>query len=340
MLSIFSCARAGYACVRPILEIPMRTNRQIFFLLIIAILGEGCQDRQAWKESFKSQIPEEDDRFARHYIDLIRNRQYEAAIEKLDPQMRTADIHEKLDQIRVFLDRGEPISIEPVSFNKSQDNAQINLQYQIDYRNFRVLATIIVQRRSDGQWIYSSIFNPLHDSIERLNSFSLSNKGLKHYVFIIPMMVGFLFITYTVVLCLRTKEIRHKWIWLILILVVVGKCNLNWTTGDYSFQAFNIKIGIPPGFSVSKTGSPYAPWILSFSFPIGAVFFLLAHKRLQTNIVKADEFPHADGLQKDEILPEEIQCPDCGAELKLDEIARTEKRFTCSVCNESFVIKD
>lgn len=38
------------------------------------------------------------------------------------------------------------------------------------------------------------------------------------------------------------------------------------------------------------------------------------------------------------LLPEEVQCPNCGVELKLNEEERTRRQFTCSVCRESFTV--
>ena len=39
------------------------------------------------------------------------------------------------------------------------------------------------------------------------------------------------------------------------------------------------------------------------------------------------------------LLPEEVQCPNCGVELKLNEQERTQRQFTCSVCRESFTVE-
>ncbi|NUO81807.1 DUF2007 domain-containing protein [candidate division KSB1 bacterium] len=39
------------------------------------------------------------------------------------------------------------------------------------------------------------------------------------------------------------------------------------------------------------------------------------------------------------LLPEDVQCPNCGVELKLSEEERTRRQFTCSVCRESFTVK-
>lgn len=38
------------------------------------------------------------------------------------------------------------------------------------------------------------------------------------------------------------------------------------------------------------------------------------------------------------LLPEDVQCPNCGVALKLNEEERTRRQFTCSVCRESFTV--
>ncbi len=38
------------------------------------------------------------------------------------------------------------------------------------------------------------------------------------------------------------------------------------------------------------------------------------------------------------LLPEDVQCPNCGVELKLNEEERTRRQFICSVCRESFTV--
>lgn len=40
------------------------------------------------------------------------------------------------------------------------------------------------------------------------------------------------------------------------------------------------------------------------------------------------------------LLPDEIQCPNCGADLKLNDIEKKEGNFTCYVCKELFVVKN
>ena len=40
------------------------------------------------------------------------------------------------------------------------------------------------------------------------------------------------------------------------------------------------------------------------------------------------------------MLPEVIQCPGCNAELALNDRERTEEKFVCSACQETFIVKD
>jgi hypothetical protein len=56
-------------------------------------------------------------------------------------------------------------------------------------------------------------------------------------------------------------------------------------------------------------------------------------KVLAGNVVKTVD----DDLK---LLPDEIQCPDCGADLKLNDIERKERKFTCFECKETFVVKN
>ncbi len=39
------------------------------------------------------------------------------------------------------------------------------------------------------------------------------------------------------------------------------------------------------------------------------------------------------------LLPEDVQCPNCGAELTLTEHERTRREFNCTVCRENFSVK-
>ena len=53
--------------------------------------------------------------------------------------------------------------------------------------------------------------------------------------------------------------------------------------------------------------------------------------KLSTNI---------NGFSPENILPEEIQCPDCGANLILTDTERTERKFKCTTCSETFSVKN
>ncbi len=75
--------------------------------------------------------------------------------------------------------------------------------------------------------------------------------------------------------------------------------------------------------------------VLIFLIMVG-IFIFFAYSR--RNSAKTE---HAQSARNtEEILPEEIECPGCGADLKLTEKERAERKFACLACKETFVVKN
>lgn len=64
--------------------------------------------------------------------------------------------------------------------------------------------------------------------------------------------------------------------------------------------------------------------------------FRLKMRRPRAQPEQTNDLQHS---QKEEILPEEILCPDCGADLRLNQEERIEWKFSCHACKETFVVK-
>ncbi len=87
-----------------------------------------------------------------------------------------------------------------------------------------------------------------------------------------------LFILATLVECVRTPIPRRKWLWVLFILLGFGSIQLNWTTADYAIQAFHVNL---LGAGAVASGR-YAPWVLSFGIPLGAITFWSRRKEFLT----------------------------------------------------------
>jgi len=65
-------------------------------------------------------------------------------------------------------------------------------------------------------------------------------------------------------------------LWIIFILFGFVTFSLNWTTGEFEIQLISIKLF---GVGIIKLGI-IAPWIVSFSIPIGAIIFWIKRKKV------------------------------------------------------------
>jgi Phospholipase_D-nuclease N-terminal len=85
-----------------------------------------------------------------------------------------------------------------------------------------------------------------------------------------------LFTLYALIVCIRTKIERRKWLWILFILFGFGRFMVNWTTGSWDFHIFYAQL-----LSASAGAAFFGPWIISVSLPVGAVFFLSRRKKLE-----------------------------------------------------------
>ena len=88
--------------------------------------------------------------------------------------------------------------------------------------------------------------------------------------------IGALLITlYALVLCVKTKPLKRKWLWILFILVGFGQFVINWSTGEFQIAPLALQL-----FSASALASPYGPWIIAVSLPIGAALFIDRRRKL------------------------------------------------------------
>jgi hypothetical protein len=143
----------------------------------------------------------------------------------------------------------------------------ITLEYQFPSK--WLLAQIATQQKGEVSSIVGFHVNPIPDSLENLNKFTLAGKSATQYLTLICSVGSLLFTFYVFVLCIRSKDMKPKWLWLIIVLVGVGKFAVNWGTDQWTYQLIAIQI---PCFSMTR--SLYGPWIVAAYVPLGAMVFL------------------------------------------------------------------
>jgi hypothetical protein len=247
-------------------------------LLVLAGLT-GCFDQKALLQKL---VPEGEDRDARHFLELVRDGRMPEARAMLHPTVSPEDIDSGLELLRQLFNRSKWIEVETIGYAKfwstslaGTQTTTIRLSYQIRMEKHWAAGNIFFLEDGGGRKISSARFDPVPDSLAVIHAFRFPGKGLLHFA-VLLLAIGIpAFSLATLVVCVRTR-VRRKWLWILFILLPVGKLSLNWTTGEWNAQwlAFQLL-----GASALRA-SLYSPWMIGVSFPLGAALFLLNRQRL------------------------------------------------------------
>lgn len=226
----------------------------------------------------KKMTSPEDEATAKHYIELLRQSNFELIENELDPSIKSPDIRETLIKMANLIPAANLESVKVVGSHvlHGPGSRSANITFEYQFPGKWLLINVATQKKNEISTIVGFNVNPIPDSLEHINRFTLTGKGLIHYTALILIILIPLFALYALVLCIRTKPMKRKWLWVIFILLGIGKFGINWTTGQYFVAPLSIQL-----FGVSAFAPMYGPWTLSISLPLGAIVFLIMRKRLQ-----------------------------------------------------------
>lgn len=108
-----------------------------------------------------------------------------------------------------------------------------------------------------------------------LNRFTFAGKSLVHYLVFAACIAVPAFILVALVVCILSR-IRRKWLWISFILLGFMQFRFDWTSGQFEVQPISFALFGASAFRQS----PYAPWVLGFAIPLGAIVFLIFRRRL------------------------------------------------------------
>lgn len=254
-----------------------RLSRNLLVVIVIGLLLAGC-DQKALLQKF---VPKDDDAFARRFLDAIRTGDYTAADQMLVASLRGPKSENGLRELNHVLAHGEPVSVEIIGCNlftnsSSQGTVRTtNLSYQFHFPDSWAAGNIAVGHQSGATSIVDSHFQSIPDSLEVLNRFTWSGKSVVHYLVFAACIAIPLLILVALIVCIRSR-VRRKWLWIIFILLGFVQFRFDWSSGHFDVQPISFALFGASAFRPSS----YAPWILGFAIPVGAIFFLALRRRL------------------------------------------------------------
>ena len=253
----------------------------VFRLLLLAcasLLLSACS-QQALIDKL---TPKAESAYAQQLLTDLRAGRYDSVKDALEPKLRTPDIDKKLAEAAAQFPAGEPKSVHVVgantstmSMNGGPSTTRYNLTYEYQFADSWVLANIVLKRDKDGLRVLGLHTEARARSLEASSGFSLAGKGVAHWAFLALVIAVPLFCIYAFVMCLRTPNLEHRWLWALFTLLGFVSISLNWNTGELGFRPLSFQV-----LSAGVIKNGYGPWLMSFSFPLGAVWFLWKRRTL------------------------------------------------------------
>jgi hypothetical protein len=219
----------------------------------------------------------EDETIATNYIALLRQRQFGPIEKDVDPSLKSVFTQDLLEKMADAIPRQDLVSVKVVGANAFHGDGinKVNLAFEYEFQTNWLLINVATQKKDGVLTIIGFHIHPLPDSLENLNKFTLAGKNFLQYATLAFAILIPLFSLYALVLCIRTKIKKRKWLWIIFILIGIGSFTVNWTTGQCHVQPLSFQL-----LGASSFAPPFGAWLISVSLPLGAILFLIRRKKL------------------------------------------------------------
>jgi len=204
----------------------------------------------------------------------------------LTPQVRATltkpqltKVQAELSQLADQFPNEKPLSVKIVGGNTvlRAGARTYTLTYEYEFPQRWVLASAVLVRNADDVRISNLHAQPMAESLEQSNALTLVGKTRTHYLFAGAAALIFMFSVGSAYACLFTPMARRKWLWVIFVMLGFMSLNLNWTTGQLSYNALAV---IAPAARAWTEGGFYSPWIVQIGLPLGAIVFWLRRRAL------------------------------------------------------------
>jgi hypothetical protein len=248
----------------------MHALTRCIFLLCLAFVAGCNQDSMIAKFT-----PHPEAEIARQAIDDWRTGHVDRLTVLLSPAL--AGDTEQLIAGGAQLSSAAPLSVKLVGLKRhvTNDVKRYDLMYEYAFGGRWMIAEVVIIEQGDRREI-AGIHAQMHDrSLEQVNDFTLGQKSAEHYLVLFLCCLSPLVSLTAFVLCLRTPMRRRKIWWALFTLVGFVTWYFNWSTGELEFRPISLQL-----FGASAFASPYGPWTLGVSIPVGAIWFLLRRKKL------------------------------------------------------------
>ncbi len=246
-----------------------------FFTLAVLLLGASACAAVS-SAVIERMVPDAEDAYARGQIEALARGSTADLERDLDPSLRTA---QTADQMRAMvtsiggrrIEGMEVIGYQGMNFNGAERRS---ITYQLRLPGGWAVAHVASRTEGGRRIVEGASVSKIPEPLQRTHAFRLSGKSLAHYVVLGLCLLVPLIMIYAAALVFR-MPLRRRWLWVLACVVGVGQWSLEWTGGQSWFNLVNLQL---LGASFLRP-SVYAPWVLSVSLPLGALYIIGRYHR-------------------------------------------------------------
>jgi len=210
-------------------------------------------------------------------FDDVRRGDYAALEAIMGSQIKaTPDIEAKLEQMRGAMPAAAPRGHTIIGWNEvDQANGEriVDVTDQYDFGDRMVVWNTRLHKASSASpWLIEGLHvNGATTRQLAANRFTLVGKSPIQYGFLFAVLLSPILMIAGAIKAITTKGLRHKWLSVIASFLGLCSFHMNWTTGQIFSQLASINI---LGAGIVRDASPFAPWVLSMTLPVGALLVL------------------------------------------------------------------
>ena len=248
---------------------------QRWLVILLCVWVAGCS-----KQQILAKVTWPEDRaLAQRAISDVATGNADSLAAKLPPELRP-QLAVAFPKMRASLPKNEPVQVQLVDgrfVERMSDNTplrQAYLAFELSGGGKFALAQFTVIRTGQVATITQVSFNRLPGPASSINSFTLLNKSVGEYLFLLLPLAAVVVTIAGIVRVWRSGRFRRRWLWAIGCLVGFGVLSINWTTGQMSLRPIYFQLFSSGIMKVGLIG----PWIISVSVPVIAIYVLLARR--------------------------------------------------------------
>ncbi len=216
---------------------------------------------------------------SKNYVAMLQSRDLDGIKEKIDPSNNRDQAVEALATMANLFPVDKPVSIATTGIyhttkttNGSPPTTNITLEYEYPDRWIEV--AVFLKESNGDHTILGFHVQKTEESLKKKYAFNWYSRNMADYLFLAIACAISIITVMALISCVRSADVKRKWLWIPFILVGFVLVSLDWTDDIVRIDFLTYHL---PNAGLGRT-SPYAPMKVFASIPLGAIIFLLRRK--------------------------------------------------------------